>query len=56
MKTAEKLVKTNRNSDRLISRLTGVEILDLNAMMYVRGGGGDGGGTTIIITPPPDPH
>jgi hypothetical protein len=56
MKTAEKLVKTNRNSDGLISKLTGDKILDLNSMMHVRGGGGDGSGTIIIITPPPDPH
>jgi hypothetical protein len=52
MKTAEKLVKTNKNSDMLISSLPGVEILDLNSMMHVRGGDGQ---TTIPVVVPPLP-
>jgi len=55
MKTTDKSAKTNRNFDKLISKLSGDEILDLNSMMHVRGGGADGDGSTPIITPPPKP-
>jgi hypothetical protein len=53
MKTTDKSAKSNRNFDRLISKLSGDEILNLNSMMHVRGG--DGNGSEIIITPPPKP-
>jgi hypothetical protein len=53
MKRAEKMVKNNRSFDELISKLTGIEILDLNAMSSVRGGEGDGGGDIILMPPKP---
>jgi hypothetical protein len=51
MKKTDKSAGTNRNLDALISKLSENEILDPNAMMWVRGGEGD----TIIILPPPPP-
>lgn len=51
MKKANKSAGTNRNFDAFISKLSEDEILDLTAMMWVRGGEGD----TIIILPPPPP-
>jgi hypothetical protein len=53
MKRAEKMVKNNRSFDELISKLTGIEILDLNAMSSVRGGEGEGGGDIVLMPPKP---
>ena len=53
MKKTDKSAGTCRNLDALISKLSENEILDPNAMMWVRGGEGEGG--TIIILPPPPP-
>lgn len=55
MKKANKSAETNRNFDAFISKLSEDEILDLTAMMWVRGGGDDGNGSGIIILPPPPP-
>jgi hypothetical protein len=55
MKKADKSAETNRNFDAFISKLSEDEILDLNAMMWVRGGGDDGTGTELIILLPPPP-
>ena len=55
MKTTDKSAKANRNFDKLISKLSGDEILNLNSMMHIRGGSGDGNCSEIIITPPPKP-
>lgn len=54
MKRADESTETNRNFDQLISKLTEVEILSLEAMSCVRGGDGeDNGGEPIIIIPKP---
>jgi hypothetical protein len=53
MKTAKKLVKTKRNPGELISRLPGIEILDLDSMMHVRGGEGDNSFPVVIPPRPP---
>lgn len=53
MKKADKSAGTNRNFDAFISKLSEGEILDLTAMMWVRGG--DGNGSELIILPPPPP-
>jgi hypothetical protein len=55
MKTTDKSAKSNRNFGRLISKLSGDEILNLNSMMHIRGGSADGNGSTPILTPPPKP-
>jgi hypothetical protein len=55
MKRAGSSVKTTRNFDLLISKLSENEILNLKAMSSVRGGEGVGGGDIIIIPPPPKP-
>jgi hypothetical protein len=52
MKKADKSAETNRNFDAFISKLSEDEILDLNAMMWVRGGDGDGSTPIIILLPP----
>jgi hypothetical protein len=53
MKRADKSSETIRNFDQLISKLSGNEILNTQAMSYVKGGcadgEGDGGGQVIII-------
>lgn len=54
MKRADKSSETIRNFDQLISKLSGNEILNLQAMSHVRGGNADGeanGGVQIIIIP-----
>lgn len=54
MKSSDKSLKTKRNFDQLISKLSEKEILDIQAMSYVRGGETDGegnGGAPIIIIP-----
>ena len=50
----EKTLRTKQaksNLEKLISKLTGNEILDTKAMSCVRGGDGEGGGDGIIIPP-----
>lgn len=54
MKSADKSSETKRSFDQLISLLSENEILNMQAMSYVRGGGTDGeanGGAPIIIIP-----
>ena len=52
MKKEEKSVKTTRNLDMLISKLSENEILNMSAMSYVKGGvGEDNGGEPVIIIP-----
>lgn len=54
MKTADKSSETNRNFNQLISKLSENEILNPQAMSYVRGGNADGegnGGASVIIIP-----
>ena len=56
MKRAEKSVVAIRNFDQLISKFAENEILNIEAMSYVRGGSADGTGTgiePIIIIPKP---
>lgn len=54
MKRADKSVKTSRNLDSFISKLTENEILNQDAMRCIRGGDGEGdGGEVIIIIPKP---
>lgn len=52
MKSANKSAKTEKNFDQLISKFSEKEILDLQAMSYIRGGSAEGdGGEVIIVTP-----
>ena len=52
MKKADKSSETIRNLDQLISKFSENEILNIQAMSYVRGGEGEGnGGAPIIIIP-----
>jgi hypothetical protein len=54
MKSADKSSETKRSFDQLISLLSENEVLNLQAMSYVRGGGTDGegnGGAPIILIP-----
>ncbi len=54
MKRAEKSVEAIRNFDQLISKFAENEILNIEAMSYVRGGSADGTGIEpIIIIPKP---
>ena len=54
MKKADKSAKTVRNFDQVISKFSENEILNTQAMSYVRGGEGEGNGTEpIIIIPKP---
>jgi len=54
MKRAEKSVEAIRNFDQLISKFSENEILNIEAMSYVRGGSMDGIGIEpIIIIPKP---
>lgn len=53
MRRADKLAKTTRDLDLLISKLSENEILNLRAMSSVRGGDEGNGSVPIIITPPP---
>lgn len=52
MKTTDKAAETNRNFDHLISKLSENEILNTQAMSYVRGGGADGEGSIPILIIP----
>jgi len=54
MKRSDKQQATKGNFNNFLSGLSENEILDLNAMMSVRGGDGDGS-TPILIPPPPPP-
>ena len=54
MKRVEKSVEAIRNFDQLISKFAENEILNIEAMSYVRGGSADGegnGSVPIIIIP-----
>ena len=52
MKKANKSAETNKNFDQLISKLSENEILNIQAMSYVKGGSTDeGGGSPVIIYP-----
>ena len=54
MKKANKSAEINKNFDQLISKLSENEILNIQAMSYVRGGSTDGeggGGSLVIIIP-----
>ncbi len=54
MKTTDKSAETNRNLNQLISKLSENEILNTQAMSFVRGGDGEGNGSEpIIIIPKP---
>ena len=54
MKTTVRSAKTNRNFNQLISKLSENEILNNQAMSFVRGGSADGEGSIpIIIIPKP---
>jgi len=53
MKTNDKSTTVKSNLDDFISGVSEVKILDLHAMISVRGGDGEGnGGEPIIIIPP----
>jgi len=52
MKTTVKSTETNRNFNQLISKLSENEILNPQAMSYIRGGDGEGDGGVVIITRP----
>ncbi|MGC1391666.1 MAG: hypothetical protein WA816_11565 [Bacteroidales bacterium] len=55
MKKTDKSAESIRNFDELISKLSGNEILNMQAMSYVRGGNSDGNGSepiNIIPKPP----
>jgi hypothetical protein len=49
MKNFDKSVKSDRNFDQLISKLSENEILNLQAMSCVKGGSADGTGSEPII-------
>jgi hypothetical protein len=54
MKNEVKFSETARNLDQLISKLSENEILNTEAMSYVKGGSTDGeanGGGSVLITP-----
>jgi len=52
MKRADKSSDSTRNFDLFISRLSGNEILNIQAMSFVRGGDGEGNsGEDVIIIP-----
>ena len=54
MKRADKSTGTNKTFDQLILKLAENEILNVQAMSYVRGGSTDGeggGGSPVIIYP-----
>ena len=55
MKRADKSAEAIRNFDQLVSKLSGNEILDIQAMSHVKGGDGEanGGGSVIIMPKPP---
>jgi hypothetical protein len=49
MKRADKSAETIRNFDQLISKLSGNEILNIQAMSYIKGGEGEGSIPILII-------
>ena len=54
MKTSDKSAEAKRSFDQLISKLSENEILNTQAMSFVKGGSADGegnGGAQIIIIP-----
>ena len=52
MKRANKSSETIKNLDQLISKLSEKEVLDIQAMSYIRGGDDEGnGGASVIIRP-----
>jgi hypothetical protein len=52
MKTADKSSEGIRSLDQLISKFSLNEILNTQAMSYIRGGDGEGaGGSPVIIIP-----
>jgi hypothetical protein len=52
MKNTQKSAEATRNFDQLISKFSENEILNTQAMSYVRGGEGEGdGGASVIIIP-----
>jgi hypothetical protein len=55
MKNSKNSTKTARTLDLLNSKLSGNEILNMQAMLQVRGGEGDdpSNGDIIILPPPP---
>jgi len=56
MKNADKSAETTMSFDQLISKFSETEILNTQAMSYVRGGNSDGegdGGASVIIMPKP---
>jgi len=56
MKNADKSAETTMSFGQLISKFSDVEILNTQAMSYVRGGSTDGegaGGSPVIIMPKP---
>jgi len=53
MKRNENSVKTTKNLDLLISRLSQSEILNVETMSFIRGGVGEGdGGEDVPFIPP----
>jgi len=52
MKTTVKSTETNRNFNQLISKLSENEILNTQAMSFVRGGDGEANGHEPVITIP----
>jgi hypothetical protein len=52
MKKADKSAEAIKNFDQLISKLSGNEILNAQAMSSIKGGDGEGaGGSPVIIYP-----
>ena len=52
MKKADKSTGTNKTFDQVISKLSANEILNIQAMSYVKGGSADGeGGSPVLINP-----
>ena len=52
MKRADKSSETIKNLDQLISKLSEKEVLNIQAMSYIRGGDDEGnGGASVIIRP-----
>ena len=52
MKRADKSTESIRNFDQLISKLSGNEILNTQAMSHIRGGNAEGDGSTPILIIP----
>jgi len=54
MKRADKSTESIRNFDQLISKLSGNEILNIQAMSCIKGGDGEAaGGSPVNIMPKP---